>query len=547
MPNVVKQVPWVQAIAVAGFLLAPGVAAQEDSGDLVSVTAASPDAAETETGPRSKPLQVTVGTPPQRLDIGSEADLAGVSEEEEAAKLEAWSFNMKGYIRAPVRVSVGPRNDRSSGSELHVPPRIVGASSGTWEYIALAPNPALSIYVQVGNPIVSANVQINGNTLYEGGYRNLDQIGGIRQAYLTLKFPNAFGDRGGLAWTVGAFSNRYGSAGPRQVSSGYYGTYLFGRTHNAGQVLTASFDLSPSWELVLEHGFGAKLETVPFVAFGEAFEEDFFQGQGSAPHGSNFLHHAHAGLRLDSLLSLQAHWLTSWTSNDKARVGFPISDQEPRLTAMGAEVHLESETFGSGYIGYARVDGQNLLPLENALQVLHGSDGRGFKFNYFLPKDRVANFTPRNDTGTVDTILFQHIFRLAPFMDLPFGARDLNLALYGMFNHVRSPRTIPDDPLDFDLNYNKFKFGSELLFSLVKYMSVGFRADRVIPDLSDTAGAYTAISPRVVLRTTWKTKEYILMNYTHFFLGPEAYPSSPFSDLTQADADMFMVAAVMPF
>jgi hypothetical protein len=37
------------------------------------------------------------------------------------------------------------------------------------------------------------------------------------------------------------------------------------------------------------------------------------------------------------------------------------------------------------------------------------------------------------------------------------------------------------------------------------------------------------------------------MNYTHFFLGPEAYPSSPFSDLTQADADMFMVAAVMPF
>ena len=44
-------------------------------------------------------------------------------------------------------------------------------------------------------------------------------------------------------WTMGGFSNRYGNAGPRQQSSGYYQTQLFGRTHVLGEALTADIQL----------------------------------------------------------------------------------------------------------------------------------------------------------------------------------------------------------------------------------------------------------------------------------------------------------------
>src|SRR5262249_4103319 len=146
------------------------------------------------------------------------------------------------------------------------------------------------------------------------GYPNLDQIGGISQAYLTLKFPTAFGVWGGLAWTVGSFSNRYGNAGPNQTSSGYYATYLFGRTHVMGEDLTADVDLNDDVELVLEHGLGAKIDVTPLLGT-YAFQPSYFPGQGHAAHGSNFLHHAHAGILVNRWLQFGAHYLTSWTPN----------------------------------------------------------------------------------------------------------------------------------------------------------------------------------------------------------------------------------------
>src|SRR5450432_65172 len=217
---------------------------------------------------RSKALKLTVGIPPTASDLGSEADMVSTSGGDDDAtlttKLANWTLGMKGYIRAPMRVGIGPRLNENSTTELHSPPRIVGLGSGDWNYVALAPNPTASLYVKAGNPVVSANVIFNANTFYDSGYRDLDQMGGISQAYLTLKFPRAFGSTGGLAWTVGSFSNRYGNAGPNQTSSGYYGTYLFGRTHVAGEDLTADFDLTDHLELVLEHGIGSKIEPIPY-------------------------------------------------------------------------------------------------------------------------------------------------------------------------------------------------------------------------------------------------------------------------------------------
>jgi hypothetical protein len=124
---------------------------------------------------------------------------------------------------------------------------------------------------------------------------------------------------------------------------------------------------------------------------------------------------------------------------------------------------------------------------------------------------------------------------------------DVALAIYGMYNHVSADEH-PQLPMPSAAFTNdRVKFGVEAEFALIKYLSLGFRYDRVIPDLKDTSDAYSALSPRAIIHSTWKSKEYIIVDYTHFLLGPQVFPSSPYSSTTNIDPDMLMVSAIMSF
>lgn len=487
---------------------------------------------------------------------------ASDTDEERTSTLNVWTFRMAGYVRAPLRIGFGPRNDGTSGTELHTPPRIVGLSSGKWDYIGLAPNPSASLYLTYGNPLVSANVIFSSNTLSDGGYMNLDHTGGINQAYITLKYPDLFGTAGGVALTAGGFSIRYGNAGPRGTSSGHYGTYLFGRTHVVGETLSANVDLTPDLQLIVEDGLGAKLEEVPFMfntldrvssdptersfPAGGPPANDFLPSNGKGPPGSDFLHHAHAGVIYEDWLRFNVHYLTSWTPNDNSVI-LARNSPEGRVTVTGAELHIDDDVLGNGFIGYSHLKGENLEAVADALQVVHGSDGRGIKEDYFGGKDRLLNYTPNNSWGTVDTVLFEYLNGIGSFVEHPLGMRDIKFSIYSMLSHARSPIRNHDDPLQQDIDQNMLKYGAELEFILPRYVAIGFRADRVMPNVDDTSDAYTALSPRVIVYSRPKSREYIVIDYTHFILGPKAYPGSPFSTLLKADPDMIMVAAIMSF
>jgi hypothetical protein len=269
------------------------------------------------------------------------------------------------------------------------------------------------------------------------------------------------------------------------------------------------------------------------------------------------------------------HWLTTWTPADNQQVGMPPTVAatlppvpEARLTVFGADLHYDDETYGNWYIGYSHVDAKNLGPLGTALQVIHGSNGKGFKEDYFGPKDRKTQ-TYTNDTGTVDTVLFQGLLRLAPMLGYTGRGRDIAVTGYFMFNHVRSPSLLGQQQHSFDrdVNENRLKFGSEVEVALTKWVSAGVRYDFVRPDLGQgctttnlmagtitrapcDAGYYQAISPRLIFHSNWKSKEYVIVNYSRFFgLGPAAYPGSPYNDLPylreQVDRNMLMISAIM--
>jgi hypothetical protein len=106
-----------------------------------------------------------------------------------------------------------------------------------------------------------------------------------------------------------------------------------------------------------------------------------------------------------------------------------------------------------------------------------------------------------------------------------------------MFNHV----AYSTKQLD------RVKFGTEVEVSPIRYVSIGARFDRVMPDGHDVSTAYSALSPRIIVHTNFLSREYVIIDYTRFFLGPQAHASTPYEAVPQADPNLVMLSALLSF
>jgi hypothetical protein len=506
---------------------------------------------------RLKPLRTTVGLDPTAPDFGNEADLVSVvNEAAPYIRPKRWTGAIHGFLRAPFRVGLGPESyipDAANPTaipdrdfQLHSPANlIVGVDNQRdWRSVGLNPTPLANLYFTAGNVWVSGTLIISAQTFYDTGYKKLKDMGTISQAYLTLKFAEAFGSKGGFAITAGAFSNRYGLAGPRQLSGGYYNTYLFGRTRVAGAAVTFNLDVNDRTELVFEGGGGAQQEVISWYPNPAGIPPGmttldptpYLPPQGPTPQGSNFVWHGHGALLIDEWLKVAGHYLASYTPNDNwaalgaATVANPAGQRPPPSSSMhvlGADAHLDLPRFGSAYLGYSYVKADAVLSLASGIELLHSQNGYDLTRNYFNPAFAPISGTAyvpgtiHGDSGTLHTIQFQYLLRLAPLLQLPATGRDVSLAVFGMYNHVSSWALAGATNTE-QGKQDKLKIGAELQVAPWRYVSGGVRFDHVRPDGPNADVVYSAISPRVAFRSAWFAREYILLSYTNYLLG-DAY------------------------
>jgi len=508
---------------------------------------------------RVKPLQLTIGLDPTAPDFGGEADLIStINEGSPNVKPRRWLFALHGSLRAPFRLGIGPSSAppmpgvMQPQNELHSPAHVIGALSNDWNSVGLFPSPLGSLYLTAGNAVVAGTMIISTGTFTDAGYKQLNEMAGISQAYVTMRFNEAFGSHGGVALNAGAFSNRYGLAGPRQQSSGYYQTQLFGRTRVAGADLVLDIDLTEHLELVIEEGFGSKIEVIPWLTTSLS-GAPYLPDQGPSPQGSNFVQQAHAALLVDDWLSVAGHSMISWSPNDLSASTGALSGNVPtsRLNITGGEVHVDSTRFGSGYVGYSHLSAENVLSLADGIGVLHSNNGFDLTKYYFNPAYMYKPGGMQNavlpgsvgDSGKIDTVLFQYVARLVPLLDLPVTGRDLSVALYGMFNHVTADMLAGG-------KQDKFKFGAEAEASLFRFMALGVRFDRVMPNGGNADVAYSALSPRLIIHSTWMSREYLLLSYTRYFLGSALTqtPMAPYEPFAYTpDKNLIVLSAVISF
>ncbi len=512
---------------IVSLLQTPLAAAQEPApGDMVAAPAGRVSApiATKQQVPGESPSNGEgngngIGLPANLPQYGSEVS---VSAKEARSAHTPGGFEFHGYLRAPLRLGLGAKNDGSGGNESHSPPHIPDLSYSNWRYLSINPGPWSELFFSYSVPHIAATVSVASYNQTIGGYRDLAANQGINQAFVSIKYPSLFGRLGGVTCTVGAFSNRYGTAG--KSNAGMYQTYLFGRTKVTGETLTATFKLPRKFTLTVEHGFGGKIDAIPFFDESPLPEysrlPDYLPSSGPVPQGSTFVHHLHLALGMGKRLTLAGHYLKSWTPDDNSRFQTTPAPSRPGwLEVFGAELRFSLGRLGDGYLGYSQVNARNVLPLAGALEILHTEGGSSFRSSYLRARPRKKP----DSSGDLGTVLAQYQVK-DPWLGV-------SLTLFGMASFVESRNN----------SHDKLKLGVELGHSPLSILGAALRYDLVSPNLADDTQSFSVLSPRLILKAGDGARAQIVLQYSRYFERKGVVAAYPYSKLPAIDRDAFLV------
>ena len=384
-----------------------------------------------------------------------------------------WKFDVTGYFRAPLRMSWGPPHNQdpntgpggttqpNAGTQYRTPALVPDANYIDWRYTNSMVGPWTELNFHYGNSRVKSTVQIASYNLTDAGYRRLESNLGINQAFLSINWPELFDDNSRITLTVGGFTNRYGAAG--RYDGGKYETYLFGRTHVAGETGTFEYDLN-DMTLSFEEGFGGKLEPIPFLAppTNPAQNLAFNPFPGPVPQESTFVAHVHAGAAYKKQVMIGLHYIDTFANDNERAGGYranptPFDGARPRPSAPRTSSSTAPRSsgctalFGDGYLGYAHLDAKNAEYLADAIETIHSFGGWQLHDNYFGPPGGT-----NSTTGKIDTILFQEVLSFGQLFRYPQAfwgdGPDLIGSVFAMYNKVSGST----DPLS---NHSRAKGG----------------------------------------------------------------------------------------
>lgn len=125
-------------------------------------------------------------------------------------------------------------------------------------------------------------------------------------------------------------------------------------------------------------------------------------------------------------------------------------------------------------------------------------------------------------TGTLDTFGAQYDFSLGTFVRYPkpFNGKgpDLVFSAFGLGTIVGSPVPEYDDTF-------KVKYGSALTYSFSRYVGAGARFDHVLSDVSESSRQHAILSPRLIFKSDWGSRDQLVLQYSRYFYGSAVLPA----------------------
>jgi len=484
----------------------------------------------TETSPSATEPSPAAPTPPAAAPAPAKAaqpSVTTVSGPPTVAKEQGWNFEFHGYLRAPMMVGLGHRDNPLPGqsSTTFHSPVIPDGQYLSWQSTPHNKSDWAEMYLSVGNSFARGTVSLQGYNFYQGSFSDPVKQLGVSDGYVDI-MPDLGYDNVRLSLRAGAFSNKYGSAG--RYDAGEYDTYVFGRVHNAGGALHLDYDLDEKNTLWAEYGLGAK--------------------KPDPSHFNNtrftMLQHVHAGFNHTKDMQFSAHYLHSWTQEEERNMdpaGTSVTAvPDGKMWVAGADARFELGAFGYFYGAYSHIGLKDALTVGRAIEVLHASGGGEFGLgavDNYLGLSCVgpgANTTPyfkmgqacSKGNGAVDTLLAQYEFSLTNYMQQSSGGQrfwgdgpDLTLKLYGMYNKVKSDVAAND-------GIHKLKFGADLAWSALPWLTAGLRFDRLQPNSRIPEQSFAILSPRLMFKSKFVTREAITLQYSRYMYNQRTCSSA---------------------
>jgi hypothetical protein len=427
-----------------------------------------------------------------------------------------YMFDYHGYFRAPLLLSAGSRTtalEGQSSTTFHVPAAVPDAVLGSWLYSNnVAPAWANALF-SYGNKTVTGTVGIaafNFTSSQDSGQSTANTQVSLGPVYLHFNLPGLLGRKTRVDWDVGAFGNRYGTAG--KYDYGAYGMFLIGATGAIGETLGIDMDVDPL-TFRIEHGVG-----------GNYYIDN--------KYGTTLLHHVHAFMGYQQMFKLGAHYMTSWTTDDRPPA--KPTDPDGRLSVIGADMRFNGGILGEIYFGVAQAKADHAINVGPVIYSVNALGGIGMRDNFFGP----GPTNQRNDgTGTVTSILFQYDYSfvtLARYLahypkSYWTDGPDLRLSIFGTMSKVSTNADHTDyngdgkpDDYNFD-GVTKTKVGGELIYSPLSFLSLGGRFDRVMPTSKHSDQNFSVVSPKAIIRTNFFSHDAVTIQYSRYMYGA-SYP-----------------------
>jgi hypothetical protein len=363
---------------------------------------------------------------------------------------------------------------------------------------------------------------------------------GVNDLYVSL-LPRT--DRLRTEVFVGAFSSRYGATG--EYDEGRYGTPLIARINGVGERATLRRRFG-SFMLLAEEGLAGQSNKA-----GTTVTPDIWNDFANPSEGTSFVAHGHVGgSAANGFVNFGVHYLHAWSQDDRANnvvTAGMINTSAPdaKLDIIAEDVRLNMGRWGHLYGASSYVKAQNVTTLSRIISVLNTRGGPGLITNYLGP----------NSSGNGNLTILGGQFDLSVgkwvSYPIPFSGDgpDLFVSLFGTIVHVNSDDHYFDQNGRFYDGVTKWKAGGEVTYSVLPWLAVSGRYDKVVPDTQDTSQGFAVVSPRIILRSDWQATDQIVIQYSHWFNGANTLirvGDPPMENIAfLPDKDMISLSATM--
>lgn len=422
-------------------------------------------------------------------------------------------FDFHGYVQPVLRAGIGQSEYGEQGNKnttVHGDPVVPGGAYGWFDHSNTVPTPWAQLNFSYGNQTVRGTVILGAWSAAQA-----DEAAGFFRWNAQMLFSHAY-----ITYTpdvepvrfkidFGVFPDRYGFMA--KWHQGAYGTSLIADINGVGATAHLELPFEGDFTVITEAGFKGELDKAPI-----GMPQDGSNEHSRSEEGSTFAGHGHLALEFLERYTLAFHFIHSWSQDDRGDPKDVMETGENEsherkdgfLRIIGADLRIDAKRFGYLYLGASRVEGKHANSITDLVRVLNA--GSGYELN-----ERYWGFSSGGN-GKLTLAGMQYTLSLGTLLRHPMEywgvGPDLSISLFGIFGRSESGSADMGDR-------NMLKYGCEATYSIAPYLAAALRFDHVMPDLAEFERSFAVISPKIILRSDWITRESITVQYAYYALG----------------------------